>query len=483
MQLFPNPDETLTGTAQAIREGRMTSTDVVKRCLRQIEEWEPKVKAWVKINKIGALAEAKELDKEARNGKFRGPLHGIPLGIKDIIDVAGYVTACGSKKLSQQDPAETDASVVRKLRQAGAIILGKTVTTPFAFFDPPATSNPWNLEHTPGGSSSGSAAAVATGMCLGAVGTQTGGSIVRPAAFCGIVGYKPPRKAVSRRGVYPFAPSLDHVGPMARTVTDAALLFNCMTSMEKRLLDLEGITEVAPFAPRLGVLSGDFLKHVEPEMQQAWAAAIKQLKSAGAEIVEIEWPGFDLEEIWRRHRVLMAVEIAADHEERIREFPKDYPQHVGALIAEGLKVSGAEYLRCRRHQARLRQAIIDWHLSVNDDTEVLDIGPANENLRAVASWGSILFPAAPGPAPDRSTTGNPRMNSPWSYLGLASMTVPMSLAPNGLPLGMQLISASYTEEDMIQDAAWCEHVFQQAQLKPVVKSGAKSTAKTRKKSV
>lgn len=467
MQLFPAPEDTLTGTAQAIREGRLTCTDAVKRCLRQIDEWEPKVKAWVKLNKVAALAEAKMLDREAKKGEFRGPLHGIPLGIKDIIDVAGYVTGCGSKKLSQGDPATADAAVVRKLRQAGAIILGKTVTTPFAFFDPPPTSNPWNLEHTPGGSSSGSAAAVATGMCLGAVGTQTGGSIVRPAAFCGIVGYKPPRKAVSRRGVYPFAPSLDHVGPMARTVTDAALLFNCMTSMEKRLLDLDGITEVAPFAPKLGVLSADFLAHAEPEMQHAWAAALKQLRSAGAEIVEVTWPGFDLEEIWRRHRVLMAVEIAADHEARIREFPKDYSPHVAALIEEGLKVSGAEYLRCRRHQARLRQSIIDWHLALNEDIEEIDFGPESEGLRAVASWGAILCPSAPGPAPDRSTTGNPRMNSPWSYLGLASITVPMCLASNGLPMGMQLVSASYTEEDMIQDAAWCEHVFQQAQVKPV----------------
>lgn len=466
MQLFPAPEETLVGTAQAIREGRLTCTDVVKRCLRQIDEWEPRVKAWVKVNKVGALAEAKVLDKEAKSGKFRGPLHGIPLGIKDIIDVAGYVTGCGSKKLSQGEPAAVDAAVVRKLRQAGAIILGKTVTTAYAYFDPPPTCNPWNLEHTPGGSSSGSAAAVATGMCLGAVGTQTGGSIVRPAAFCGIVGYKPPRKAVSRKGVYPFAPSLDHVGPMGRTVADAALLFNCMTTMEKRLLDLEGITEVSPFAPKLGVLSADFLSHAEPDMRKAWMVGIKQLRNAGAEIVEVTWPGFDLEEIWRRHRVLMSVEIAADHETRIRELPKDYSPHVAALIEEGLSVPAAEYLRCRRHQSRLRQAIIDWHLALNDDGEVYDFGPDADAIRVGATWGAILCPSAPGPAPDRSTTGNPRMNSPWSYLGLASITVPMSLAPNGLPLGMQLVSASYTEEDMIQDAVWCESVFRLEQAKP-----------------
>lgn len=463
MQLFPASDETIIGTAHAIRSGQLTCSDVVKRCLKRIEEWEPKVHAWVKVAKLEALAEAKVLDKEAKAGSFRGALHGIPIGVKDIVDVAGHVTGCGSKQMCAGSPAEADAPVVRRLRHAGAIILGKTVTTPFAFFDPPATCNPWNLDHTPGGSSSGSAVAVATGMCLGAVGTQTGGSVIRPAAFCGIVGYKPPRKAVSRRGVFPFAPSLDHVGPMARTVADAALLFNCMTSMEKRLLDWESLVEVPPFGPKMGVLSADFLAHANPEMQSAWKLALKQLRDAGAEIVEVTWPKFDLEEIWRRHRVIMAVEIAAEHESRIRDFPKDYAKHVSALIKEGLKIPATEYLHCRRHQARLRRAIINWQLMLSDGDDE-DIG---DGMHSERGWGSILCPSAAGAAPDRSTTGNPLMNSPWSYLGLGAITVPMALAPNGLPLGLQLISVSYTEEDMIQDAVWCENVFQQAQAKPV----------------
>ncbi len=471
MQLYPATEDTLTGTAQAIHERRTSCTDVVKRCLKQISEWEPRVKAWVKVDDQGALAEARILDREAANGEFRGPLHGIPIGIKDIINVAGFVTGCGSSKKSQEPPAETDAYVVRKLRRAGAIILGKTVTTAFAYFDPPPTCNPWNLEHTPGGSSSGSAAAVATGMCLGAVGTQTGGSIVRPAAFCGIVGYKPRRRAINRSGVFPFAPSLDHIGPLARTVGDAALMFNCMTGADNRLLDLEGITESAPFPPRLCVLHADFLPHAEPEMRQAWIAALKQLKDAGAEIVEVTWPGFDLDEIWRRHRVLMAVEIAADHEQRLRDLPDDYPPNVAALIEEGSRVSAAEYLRCRRHQSRLRQSIQEWQLSLEDG--VLD-DEFGGDVPGVG--GTILCPAAPGAAPDRRTTGNPRMNSPWSYLGLASLTVPLTLAPNGLPLGMQLVSASYTDEDMIQDAVWCEEVFRRAHSQPKPVKGRRRKA-------
>ena len=467
MQLFPSADETITGTAQAIREGRMTCTDVVKRCLKQVAEWEPRVKAWVRIDEKSALIEARMLDSEAQNNRFRGPLHGIPIGIKDIIDVAGFTTGCGSARMSAGLPAEHDAPVVRRLRKAGAIILGKTVTTAYAYFDPPVTRNPWNIEHTPGGSSSGSAAAVATGMCLGAVGTQTGGSVVRPAAFCGIVGYKPPFKAISRRGIFPFAPSLDHVGPMARTVADAAILFNCMAGPDKRLMELEEITEASPFPPRLAVLSSDFLTHAEPDMKTAWMAGLKQLRDAGAEILEIHWPGFDLDEIWRRHRVLMAAEIATDHQARLQQHPDDYPVHVAALIEEGLSIPAAEYIRCRRHQARLRRAILDWQLSMTDGGYDDDLGIGGDGMGLETEIGAILCPSAPGPAPDHSSTGNPRMNSPWSYLGLASLTIPLALAGNGLPLGMQLISASYTEEEMIQQAVWCEHVFRQSQPAPV----------------
>src|SRR5262249_52335896 len=160
---------------------------------------------------------ARRLDEELKGGKDRGPLHGIPIGIKDIIDVAGLATACGSKR-GLRNIADADATIVANLRKAGAVILGKTVTTPYAWIDPPVTRNPWKLDRTPGGSSSGSAAAVACGMCLAAIGTQTGGSITRPASFCGVAGMKPTQGPLSFAGVKPFAPTLDHVGPIARTV-------------------------------------------------------------------------------------------------------------------------------------------------------------------------------------------------------------------------------------------------------------------------
>ena len=189
-RLFPEPDQTIAGIGRALREGRTTCVEILEGCLAQVDEWEPKVHAWVVLDREGAIEQARALDDELKTGKDRGPLHGIPIGIKDIIDVAGLPTACGSKRWADRI-AESDANVVASLREAGAVIMGKTVTTPYAWIDPPITRNPWNLERTPGGSSSGSAAAVACGMCFGAIGTQTGGSITRPASFCGVAGMKP----------------------------------------------------------------------------------------------------------------------------------------------------------------------------------------------------------------------------------------------------------------------------------------------------
>src|SRR5579872_5026359 len=221
MELHPSPNETIAGVSQVLLKRERTCVSVVEDCLAQIEAWEPRVHAWVSVDRTGALARARELDRELEDGKCRGPLHGIPVGIKDLVDIAGWPTLAGTSWLPNT-PAASDAPIVARLRAAGAIILGKTVTTQFACFDPPPTRNPWNLDRTPGGSSSGSAAAVATGMCLGAIGSQTGGSITRPASFCGVAGCKPTFGTVPLDGVYPLAASLDHPGPLARTVDDLA---------------------------------------------------------------------------------------------------------------------------------------------------------------------------------------------------------------------------------------------------------------------
>ena len=190
MSLYPNEHETIEGVGRALRAGRTTCVEVLEECFDRIEEWETRIRAWVRVDRPGAIERARALDEELAAGRCRGPLHGIPVGIKDIIDVAGMPTAAGFKPWAGR-VADRDCPIVAGLREAGAVILGKTVTTQFAWVDPPPTKNPWDLDRTPGGSSSGSAAAVALGMCLGAVGTQTGGSIIRPASFCGVAGLKP----------------------------------------------------------------------------------------------------------------------------------------------------------------------------------------------------------------------------------------------------------------------------------------------------
>src|SRR4051812_14642939 len=222
---MPEP-MTITEAAEFIRKGELTPSDLLEQCFARIDKYEERVRAWVYIDREGAREQAARLTTEVKQN-YRGPLHGIPVGIKDIIDVFDMPTACGSK-LWANSYARRDATCVERLRQAGAVILGKTVTTPFAYIDPPPTRNPWNLDRTPGGSSSGSAAAVACGMCLAALGTQTGGSVTRPASYCGVYSLKPTHGRVSVDGVLPFAPSLDHVGVMANCVRDLAIVFQAI---------------------------------------------------------------------------------------------------------------------------------------------------------------------------------------------------------------------------------------------------------------
>ncbi len=435
MGLFASQHETIEGVGQALRAGRTTCVKVLEKCFDRIEEWEPCIQAWVHIAYLGAMEQARALDEELDAGKDRGPLHGIPIGIKDIINVKGLPTACGSR--SSGPDAYWDAELVAHLRQAGAVIMGKTVTTQYAWIDPPVTRNPWNLERTPGGSSSGSAAAVALGMCLGAIGTQTGGSIIRPASFCGVCGLKPSFGRISTLGIMPFAPNLDHPGPIARTVRDLELIFEAITG-----LVMERLAEPAQSPPRppiLGRLRGIFDAKAEPVMRHAFEDALSLLSRAGASVNEAPWPeGFD--EVLRCHRVIMAREVAFQHERRLAWNSDVYQPKIRALIEEGLATPTPEYVRCREHQDRLR-----WEM---DDP----FGEAE----------AFIVPATIGPAPDLSTTGDPVLNSPWSYTGLPTISFPFALSPDGLPLALQLVGQFYSEPELFRVALWCEDVLRAA---------------------
>src|SRR6266478_6381486 len=261
--------------ADEIRQGRLSPTELLDPCLAQIDRHEPRVRAWVFVDRESARAQCEQLTQELSRGQNRGPLHGIPLGIKDIYDVFDWPTAAGSR-LWARSVARRDATVVARLRQAGAVFLGKTVTTQYASFDPPPTRNPWNPTRTPGGSSSGSAAAVACGMCLGALGSQTGGSITRPASYCGVAGLKPTFGRVSCDGVVPLAPSMDHVGPIAGCIRDLAILLQVIAGPDLRdpncvhlpVPDFNLLINQQESPPRLAKVRGLFQERAAPRMIQ-----------------------------------------------------------------------------------------------------------------------------------------------------------------------------------------------------------------------
>jgi aspartyl-tRNA(Asn)/glutamyl-tRNA(Gln) amidotransferase subunit A len=427
---------TIHEAAADIRAGRLSPVDLLESCLGRIDRYEERVRAWVLVDRDGARAEAKRLTDELKRGQYRGPLHGIPVGIKDIFDVFDWPTAAGSR-LWANSIARQDATVVRKLREAGAVLVGKTVTTQYASFDPPPTRNPWNPERTPGGSSSGSAAAVAMGMCLGALGSQTGGSITRPASYCGVAGCKPSYGQVSCDGVVPLAQSMDHPGPIGCCVRDLAILLQTIADSDSHppsdlVQALDGESE----PPQLLRVRGLFEERAEPAVRRMMDEVTKSLIGRGCKVEDACLPaGFS--EVVERHRIVMAVEGAQFHEQRLRKHPEDYGPNITKLLEEGIACSATEYARTKEHQRRLSSEA--WNL--------------------LLPYTVILCPATTGPAPNKATTGDPAFNSPWSYTGLPTVSFPVGLSDDGLPLAIQLVGGHFNEATLFRAALWCENVF------------------------
>ena len=406
----------LTEATDAIKEDRLTPLEYTESLLSRIEQVEPVIHAWVTIN-----PDATKDAAEAPHGLLRG----IPIGVKDIYYTAGLRTTMGSPIYRDYIP-ETDAEMVKKIKEQGAIVLGKTETTEFAVHDPAPTTNPWNTGHTPGGSSSGSAAAVATGMCPAAFGTQTGGSVIRPASYCGIVGVKPTYDLLSRAGVYPLSWSLDHVGYMTRTVEDAHHMLCALTGTEHQWKNREK-------PPKVGVLRGYFEENAAPAIWEGYEAAITKLWGEGADMIETELPT-SFKHVPDVHRVIMAVEAAAVHEDQFREKKPMYGEYIQGFISSGLLVPATAYLRAQR----LRTEIIE------------DI------IRVVKDYDCVVCPSTVDTAPEGlEWTGSPAFNAPWSLTGLPSITVPMGLAPNRLPMGLQIVGTPYSEWKLLEVADWC----------------------------
>lgn len=439
---MPKETPNLLAAASDLRAGRLSPIDLVERCLTQIDEHESRVRAWVLIDRAGALAAARQAGDEIAGGHYRGPLHGIPLGIKDIFDVAGWPTLAGSP-LRAGHIAERDATVVARLRQAGAILLGKTVTTEFASFDPPVTRNPWNLDRTPGGSSSGSAAAVAQGMCLAAIGSQTGGSISRPASFCGVSGCKPTFGRVSGQGVVPLSRHMDHVGPIARTVSDLAAMLATIagydpldpTTVDRPVDDYLAACHDAA-TPRLGLVDDDFFcRTLPPALQSALDESIRRFRDAGASVAVATLP-VSFSPVTELHRRVNAVEAAEYHRPMYEQHREKYGRNIASLIDEGLSTTAVAYCEALVHRRQLQRDL----------------------LASFAECDVLVTPATTSTAPGPETTGDPKFNSPWSFVGYPTITFPCGLADDGLPIALQLVGRPFDEARLFAAAAWCERI-------------------------
>ena len=439
----------LVETVRALRAGELGSVDVLEECMERIEASEPEVGAWVEIDANGArrtAARQAELPREESRGL---PLLGIPIGVKDIIDAAGLPTKAGSA-LRADHRAQRDAPIVKILRDLGAIVLGKTETTQFATTDPARTRNPWNLGRSPGGSSAGSAAAVASGMCLAALGTQTGGSITRPASFCGVASFKGAWGAWPLDGIIPVSVHLDHVGPMARTVADLALVWTLVEARLRpdRAANLaragEGIVagdwlDRAP--PRIAVIEDYYFETSEPAALESFKACIARLEDAGARIERFPLPA-SFAGMHASHRVVMAVGAAEVHRADFAARPDTYRPKLTGLIEQGLSVSAVDYRAARAHQQRFAA----------DLSAALD-APTGPDI--------VLSPATVTSAPPftEQTTGDAQFNSVWAFSGLPTCGVPACLSDDGLPLGLQL-GAARESLALFQAAAWCEAVLE-----------------------
>lgn len=417
----------VTDLARRIRSRALSPVDAVEACLARIAQMDPLLAAWVFVDRDGARGTARTLEAEARAGRIRGPLHGVPVGVKDIFDVAGMVTTSGAAAFAHRRAGQ-DADAVARLRGAGAIILGKTATTEFAYADPASTRNPWHREHTPGGSSSGSAAAVAARMIPAALGSQTIGSTLRPAAYCGIVGLKPTWGLIGAGGVTPLAWSLDHVGIFARCVDDAALLLAVLADRNETARPLGGR------APRLGIPRMLFAERASAEVNAHLGAVAEHLRSGGATVEDLEPPAA-AGGIFEAGATVLKVEAAAYHAEAFAVHAGSYRPRIRALVESGLPVPAVAYVEAQRARERFRQ----------------EARPLFEQCDA------LLMPVAPTPAPrGLDSTGDPVLCAPWSFGGFPAIALPSGLAEGDLPLAIQLVSGAHQEERLLDVARWCE---------------------------
>lgn len=406
-----------------VKAGRRAARAVVEESLAAIERLDGDLHAWVFVNREGALAAAEELAGKAP-GKH-SDLWGVPIGVKDIIDVRGMPTGAGAAEFAHRMPEYTSDAVVQ-LRGAGAIVMGKTATTEFAYLDPAPTRNPWNPGHTPGGSSSGSAAAVAAGMVPVALGSQTVGSVLRPAAFCGIVGFKATRGMVPSDCVVPLAWSFDHVGIFARSVEDISRVYGVYDV--PRTVDAGQPTVV-------GVPRAFFAGRASEDMLAAFDAVVAKIEAAGYAVKEVEIPA--VEEWFAVGRTILATEAAAYHRDLFAEHEEEYRPEIRSLIAAGRLITATDYVLAKRTLDDLRESVVEQFYAMD----------------------FLLLPTAPGGAPEGlESTGDSSFCAPASFMGLPAISLPCGLDSKGLPLGVQLVGDQQMDWNLLEMAGKVEEL-------------------------
>lgn len=422
--------------ASAIAEGRFSSHDLVEACLARIRELEPTVQAWQYLDEKHALAQAKSRDVDRAEGRAIGPLHGVPIGIKDIIDTTDMPTEDGTVLHAGRQP-DRDASVVAMLRAAGAVILGKTVTTECATFQPGKTRNPHNPAHTPGGSSSGSAAAVAAGMVPLSLGTQTNGSVIRPAAFCGVYGFKPTHGLVSRHGILKLSRTLDTVGVFARSLEDIALIAECMVDFDAADPDCRPrarppfqkvLTGEPPLAPRVAFVKTPVWDRADASTQEAFGELTELL---GAQCETYDLPE-STAEAWNWHRTIMEAEMAFNLSQEWERGRDKLSPSLRAQIERGRSITALDHQQAMARIARLNQGF----------EELFD------------KYDAIVTPSTRGTAPTIETTGEPVFNTLWTLCGMPAINLPIMTGEDGLPLGVQLVGQRGDDARLLRTARW-----------------------------
>lgn len=424
--------------ARLIRDGVIRSEQLVEACLTRAQEVDADVQAWAFLDPDHALAQARSADEFRLSGQPIGPLHGVPVGIKDIIDTADMPTENGSVLHAGRTPSR-DATMVAMLRAAGAVIMGKTVTTEFAGRAPGKTRNPHDPAHTPGGSSSGSAAAVAAGMVPLALGSQTSGSTVRPASFCGVYGFKPTHGLIPRHGMFRLSRTLDHVGLFGRTIEDIALLAEQLAGYDERDPDSrpraripfrDVAEEEPPLPPMFALVRTPRWDRVDDDAKEAFAELTDHL---GDRVEELELSDA-VEEAHEWHRVIMEAEMAVNLAREWDKAPTRLSASLRARLERGREVGALDYLRALGRIPELNESFAELFSQRYD---------------------AILTPAATGTAPrGLDSTGDPTFCALWTLCGMPALSVPLMQGANGLPLGVQLVGPRHGDARLLRTARW-----------------------------